>query len=201
MKGANINAPPPAMFTVGVMGSGADEHDHLARPLGELLARLGVNLLTGGGSGVMTSVSRAFTRASRTVGICIGIIPCLDAQHRNLPKPGYPNPFVELPVYTHLSATGTQGWENVSRNHINILSSNVIVALPGGLGTASEVGLALDYGRPVIVFCSDDQQAAALPAQVPRVRSVAEVSKFVVRKQQGHHSGPSGFAGQVLPVA
>ena len=46
--------------TVAVIGSGLDEHEDLARPVGELLASLGVNLLTGGGGGVMRSVSRVF---------------------------------------------------------------------------------------------------------------------------------------------
>jgi hypothetical protein len=45
--------------TVGVLGSGTDEHDELASPVGELLAELGVNLLTGGedGKGVKSALS------------------------------------------------------------------------------------------------------------------------------------------------
>ena len=62
--------------TVGVIGSGTFEHGEYAHAVGELLADLGVNLLTGGGRGVMTAVSRAFTQRPRTRGICIGIIPC-----------------------------------------------------------------------------------------------------------------------------
>jgi uncharacterized protein (TIGR00725 family) len=185
MKVEKASAPPPAKFTVGVMGSGQDEHDDLARPLGELLASLGVNLLTGGGRGVMTSVSRAFTGATRSTGISIGIIPCLDAAHRNIPKPGYPNPYVELPVFTHLSATGTQGWENLSRNHINILNSNVIIALPGGPGTASEIDLALAYGRPVMVYESYAHRAVDIPSEIQRVRSVADVASFILQCQSG----------------
>ncbi len=172
-------ASPPASFTVGVMGSGTEEHDELARPLGELLARLGVNLLTGGGGGVMTSVSRAFTQSPRTTGICIGIIPCLDAAHRHIPKPGYPNRFVELPVFTHLALSGTEGWEERSRNHVNVLSSNLVVALPGGDGTASEVGLALRYQRPVAILAANDADAAGLPAEVPRLRFVGEVERLI----------------------
>lgn len=185
MRLEKVSAPPPAKFTVGVMGSGQDEHDELARPLGELLASLGVNLLTGGGRGVMTSVSRAFTSAPRSIGISIGIIPCLDAGHRHIPKPGYPNPYIELPVFTHLSATGTQGWENLSRNHINILNSNVVIALPGGPGTASEIGLALEYGRPVIAFGNYSQLPADFPLEVQRVRSIADVAAFILQCQSG----------------
>lgn len=189
------DAPPPAGFTVGVMGSGTDEHDELARPLGELLSRLGVNLLTGGGRGVMTSVSRAFTRESRIIGISIGIIPCLDAGHRNLPKPGYPNPFVELPVFTHLEATGTSGWENLSRNHINILNSDVIVALPGGPGTASEIGLALEYGRPVIAFGRVEGQSTDGLTRVPHARALSDVAAFILGCQGGRSRVDPGRPG------
>src|SRR5512132_2477961 len=94
--------PIVANQTVGVMGSATDEHDVLGRDIGELFARLGVNLLTGGGQGVMTSVSRAFVQTSRKRGICIGIIPCFSESERSRPKDGYPNEFVELPMYTHL---------------------------------------------------------------------------------------------------
>jgi uncharacterized protein (TIGR00725 family) len=134
------------------MGSGIDEHPDTAHEVGALLARLGVNLLTGGGRGVMRSVSRAFTQAKRTRGICIGIIPCFSERDRLRPKDGYPNEFVELAIYTHLPLSGEQGREDLSRNHINVLSCCAIVALPGGAGTASEVSLARDYRKPVIVY-------------------------------------------------
>ena len=37
-----------------------------------------------------------------------------------------------------------------SRNHINVLSADVVVALRGGIGTKHEVKLARDYGKPVV---------------------------------------------------
>ena len=141
-----------ASQTVGVMGSGTDEHDALGREIGKLLAGLGVNLLTGGGLGVMTSVSRAFVQAPRKRGICIGIIPCFSESERSRPKDGYPNPYVELPIYTHLPYSGPRGKQDMSRNHINILSSAAVIALPGDHGTATEVDLAVDYGKPVIAY-------------------------------------------------
>jgi hypothetical protein len=39
-----------------------------------------------------------------------------------------------------------------ARNVINVLSSDVVIALPGGPGTVSEVALALKSGKPVIVL-------------------------------------------------
>ncbi|MDH5458813.1 MAG: LOG family protein, partial [Nitrospinota bacterium] len=39
-----------------------------------------------------------------------------------------------------------------SRNHIIILSADVIVAFPGGAGTHSEIQLALEYGKPLLIL-------------------------------------------------
>lgn len=157
--GGGDDIPPPSRWTVGVVGSGIDEHDDLARPLGALLSRLGVNLLTGGGGGVMRTVSRAFTQAPRQSGICIGIIPCRSEAERATPKDGYPNEFVELPIYTHLPHSGRRGKEDLSRNHINVLSCAAIVALPGSDGTEAEVALAEQYGKPVLTYTSVPQLA------------------------------------------
>jgi uncharacterized protein (TIGR00725 family) len=141
--------------TVGVIGSGIHEHDDLARPVGQLLATLGVNLLTGGGQGVMNAVSRAFTQSPRSRGICIGIIPCASITERTKPKAGYPNAYVELAIFTHLPYSGEKGKDDLSRNHINILSCCAVIALPGSAGTATEISLAMDYGKPVIVVSPD----------------------------------------------
>jgi len=171
--------PPPAAITIGVMGSGSDELDHLARPLGQLLARLGVNLLTGAGGGVMTSVSRAFTTSPRARGICIGIVPCASIDERASPRDGYPNPFVELPILTHLPYRGTRGTDDLSRNHINVLSSNAIVALPGGSGTASEVALAVRYRKPIVVLTTSEALVSSFDPSVPRVLDIADVEAFL----------------------
>lgn len=161
------------------MGSGTNEHDDLARAVGKLLAELGVNLLTGGGGGVMTSVSRAFVRAPRRRGVCIGIIPCHSETERHRPKDGYPNEFVELPIYTHLPHSGERGEEDLSRNHINVLSCAAVIALPGEHGTATEVSLAVEYEKPVIVYSLDATLVTRFPAAVPRVTTIADVKAFV----------------------
>jgi uncharacterized protein (TIGR00725 family) len=176
--------PVLAEKTVGVMGSGTSDHLAIGDSIGELLAGLGVNLLTGGGGGVMTSVSRAFVRARRErgIGISIGIIPCFSETERTRPKDGYPNPFVELPIYTHLPFSGVRGTEDLSRNHINVLSCAAIIALPGDAGTASEIALAARYGKPVIVFAPKQAMVGHFLPSVPRARTLGEVSAFV----QGH---------------
>lgn len=173
-----------SQFIVGVMGSGVDEYDELARGVGELLAKLEVNLLTGGGRGVMLSVSRAYTKVPRRCGICIGIIPCLSKSERRTPKVGYPNEFVELPIYTHLPYSGPLGKDDLSRNHINVLSCSAIVALPGGEGTASEVSLALDYEKPVIAYSTDTSLVQNFPQAVRRATTLEEVKEFLLEHLQ-----------------
>jgi len=170
---------PPAKATIGVMGSGVDEFDDLARPLGQLLARLQVNLLTGAGGGVMTSVSRAYTEVGRERGVCIGIVPCADIDDRARPRNDYPNPYVELPIFTHLPYSGEQGQHDLSRNHINVLSSTAIVALPGGPGTASEVELAVKYQKPIIAFSPREALVSRFPSTVRRTRQISEVEAFL----------------------
>ena len=174
---------PPALaaHTIGVMGSGSDEHDDDSRVVGELLAELGVNLLTGGGPGVMRAVSRAFTRQAGRHGISIGIIPCASEEDRATPKPGYPNEFVELPIYTHLPRSGVQGTDDLSRNHINVLSCSAIIALPGGDGTASEVSLAVEYGKPVAAYSTRSHLLERFPTSVPRLHSAYALREFVRR--------------------
>ena len=134
-----------ALAIVGVMGSGIEPHVELAAPLGRLIAARGCHLLTGGGGGVMASVSEAFVAVERRTGRSIGVLPGPDA------RPGYPNPFVEIPIRTHLPLSGAMGRDARSRNHVNVLSSDVVIALPGGEGTRAEVELALRYARPVLL--------------------------------------------------
>ena len=170
---------PLSPVTVGVMGSGSDEFDDIAAPLGRLLATLGVNLLTGAGGGVMTSVSRAFTRSPRVRGISIGIVPCAGMDSRARPKERYPNPFVELPIFTHLPYSGELGEHDLSRNHINVLSSAAIVALPGGSGTASEVALAVRYGKPIVAFSPSGALVSAFHPRVRRIQQLDELEAFL----------------------
>ena len=68
----------------------------------------------------------------------------------------------------------------MSRNHINVLSSDVIVALPGDAGTLSEVELAVRYERPLIAFVESDQEIPGLPNSVPISSSLEGVQTFVI---------------------
>jgi uncharacterized protein (TIGR00725 family) len=169
---------------VGVLGSGEEAHAERAEPLGRWLAGLGVHLLTGGGGGVMEAASRAFAAVPGRRGLVLGILPAAPDDPAR-PRAGYPNPWVEVAVRTHLPETGARGADPLSRNHLNVLTADVLVALPGGAGTASEVELALRYGRPLVAFVRDAAEIPGLPAAAPRAAAFAGVQAFVRARLAG----------------
>lgn len=139
---------------VGVMGGKRDVPE-LTLPLGELIARRGYHLLTGAGLGIMEGVSRAFFEYEGRLGAVIGIVravtPCVGTMQKSRREylPNHVNPWVEIPIYTQLHLSSE---DCLSRNHINVLTADVVIALPGNEGTASEVELALQYGVPLIIY-------------------------------------------------
>ena len=163
---------------VGVVGSHADAHAERAAAIGRWLAGQNVHLLTGGGPGVMQAVSKAFVEAPGRKGLVIGIIPCA-AENSPNPKMGYPNDWVEIPIFTHLHLSGEQGVQPLSRNHIVALSSAVIIAMPGGTGTASEVRLALKYRRPVIAYLKKPAEIEGLPDGIRVESDLDKIKEFV----------------------
>ena len=173
---------------VTVIGSGRSADAHSAE-VGRLIATLGVDLLTGGGSGVMEATSRAFFETSPRQGIVIGVLPGKVRSLRELEErsatdvayelaSGYPNAWVELGIYTHLPDSGVEGTLGSSRNHIDVLSADAVVALPGREGTESEVWLATQYNVPVIAYGYRDNQ---VPHGIPHAPTLDALREFLVR--------------------
>ena len=162
---------------VGVMGSGAVAHEALSVPLGQWLAQAGMHLLTGGGGGVMAAVSKAFVAVKNRQGLSLGILPAASEIAKGTTEI-YPNPWIEIPVKTHLPLRGEAGKAMLSRNHINILTADVVVALPGGAGTQSEIELAMHYKKPLVVF---EGMNPASNEHFVRAKSLEEVQEFVLQ--------------------
>jgi uncharacterized protein (TIGR00725 family) len=123
---------------IGVMGGGKananSERD--AYQLGVLIAQNGWILLNGGrNTGIMAASAKG---ASETGGLTIGILP--DEETSDM------SPHIGIPICTGMGS---------GRNVINVLSSDVVVACPGGAGTISEIALALKHGKPVICMGMD----------------------------------------------
>lgn len=164
---------------VGVIGSGRVAWESRAAPLGAWLAAQGVHLLTGGGEGVMASVSRTFFEVPGRRGLVLAVLPSRIDDPLCRPPAGYPNPWVEVPIATHLPLTGKHGCRPLSRNHILVLSSTLVIALPGGEGTLSEVRLAREYQRPLVAFLEHREELPGLPVEVPVAGTLPAVQAFV----------------------
>ena len=184
---------PGRIPVVGVMGSGSEPHRELALPLGAWLAGRGVHLLTGGGGGVMASVSEGFARVGGRRGLVLGVLP--KDERSALPAPGYPNPWVEIAIRTHLPQRGEAGAGTLSRNHINVLTADIVIVLPGGPGTASEARLSVRYGRPVVAFAPDPDRLGEVGDGIPSRRDLQGVAEFVDQALD-RLSPPAGRGGE-----
>ncbi len=120
---------------VGVMGGGNADFSTLkqAEILGGLIAEKGWVLLNGGRcTGIMEATSKgAFEKG----GLTIGILPENHSEGMS--------EFIKVPIVTGMG---------YARNTINILSSDVVVACPGGAGTLSEIALSIKCNKPLILF-------------------------------------------------
>jgi uncharacterized protein (TIGR00725 family) len=102
----------------------------LAAEVGREVARRGAMLVCGGRGGVMEAACRGAKEAG---GTTIGILPGTDRSEAN--------PFVDVAIATGLGE---------ARNAIVVRAADAVVAVSGGYGTLSEIGLALKMGRPVV---------------------------------------------------
>jgi uncharacterized protein (TIGR00725 family) len=121
---------------IGVMGPGetATAKDlENAYELGCRIATEGWVLLTGGRkSGVMEAASQG---AKANGGLIVGILP--DNDTWNISEA------VDIAIITDLGN---------GRNNVNVLSVDAVIACGMGLGTASEVALALKNGKSVVLL-------------------------------------------------
>ena len=103
-----------------------------ARRIGALLGAARMPVLCGGKSGVMAAVSAGVAGAG---GLVIGLLPEEDTRLAN------PHLTVALP-------TGL----GITRNALIARAARLMIAVGGGLGTTSEMALALQWGKPVFTI-------------------------------------------------
>ena len=163
---------------IGVMGSSEEVWEEYAEPVGRMIAEYDYHLLTGAGAGVMTAVAKAFTSVDKRKGNSIGMVPVLDYDGDFVPREEYPNPYVEIPILTPLDKKAEKASNPYSRNYVNVMSSNALVILPGEHGTCNEVSLALQYGKPMILFGPMDA-FEGFPEQRTRVNDIEAVREFL----------------------
>ena len=115
----------------------------VAYDIGGEIARTGCWLLCGGLTGVMEAVAQGAKDAG---GITVGIIPKAVYEIKDNKMNEWPNPYIDLAIFTGLGG---------KRNQVIINSCDVVIALPGsnqqGHGTRSEIEYAMSKGVPIIL--------------------------------------------------
>ena len=139
-------------------GSTIDERtEETARRLGCLLGERDHTVVCGGLGGVMAAVCEGATRAGAET---IGILPGED--------PAAANEWVSTPIATGLGN---------ARNVLVALNGAGVVAVDGAAGTLSEIGHALDFGRPVAGLAAHDPGLEGFEA----VETPSEAIEYVER--------------------
>jgi len=98
-----------------------DKYYILAKKLAKRLAKKEINIITGGGGGIMSAANEGAFAAKKAQSIGLNIL---------LPKEQHPNP------YTTKSLTFNYFF---SRKHMLVKYSKAIVVFPGGFGTLDEL--------------------------------------------------------------
>jgi uncharacterized protein (TIGR00725 family) len=166
-------------FVIGIMGAGegaaASEVD-LAGALGELVARQGWVVLTGGRDvGVMRAANRGAKRVPGS--LTVGILPS---------GPGEVASDVDVAIFTGMGD---------GRNVVNVLSSEVVVAVGAGSpGTASEAALALKSRRCLVLLAPTAEARAFFLALDPNV-PVVSTPEDVIDIARRHHAATGGKPG------
>jgi uncharacterized protein (TIGR00725 family) len=130
---------------VAVIGAASCSEEVAARAeaVGREIARRGAVLVCGGRGGVMEAACRG---AKAEGGTTVGILPGADRSEANR--------YVDIAIVTGLGE---------ARNAIVVRTADAVVAVSGGYGTLSEIGLALKMGRPVVGLGTWELQQAGQP--------------------------------------
>ncbi|MGH2455529.1 MAG: TIGR00725 family protein [Candidatus Limnocylindria bacterium] len=167
---------PPHVAVIGDGDPrGPDAHRVLdwAEEVGQLLARAGATVVTGGLGGVMRAASRGAVGAG---GQTIGILPGTDALEAN--------EFVRVAIPTGLG---------VMRNLVVVTAADAVLAVGGRHGTLSEIGLALRMGRHVVALSSwrvESEHRIGGP-RVHRARDPREAAAMALRLAQAGPDPPA----------
>ena len=119
---------------VGVIGGsrGDKKTAGMAYEVGKLLAERQALVVCGGMGGVMEAVCQGVADAD---GVSVGILPTDDTSEANY--------YVSVPIATGMG---------IARNFIIARTAEVLIAIDGSYGTLSEMGIALNIGKPVIAL-------------------------------------------------
>ncbi len=163
---------PKYISVVGGGSCGPAEYE-LAEEVGRLVAREGATLVCGGLAGIMEAAARGARVAG---GTTIGILPGHDR--------ALANPYIE-----HVVTTGI----GHARNLAVVSSGDAVIAIGGGYGTLSEIGLAAKIGRPVVILggwrLMNEEWSEGVRYAESALEALASVREALASRQAGE--GPA----------
>jgi uncharacterized protein (TIGR00725 family) len=143
----------------------SEQETALAGRVGKLLAERGAILLSGGEEGVMEATCRGAKEAGGTV---VGILGGSDTAEANA--------FLTVCVVTGI---------DMARNTILIRSADAVIAVGCSWGTLIEMGLAVKFGKPVVVLGGwhvSDDRGAQVDEQVQRAETAEEAVSLTIAR-------------------
>lgn len=133
----------------------------------------------------MTSVAKSFTAYSNRRGLCIGIVP-IEAKSELKRLPHFTNPYIEVPIVTHIHQRAIDSAAMpMAHNEVNILSSHLIIGLPGLKGTQAETSMALVFDKPIILF-GREYDFSHFPSDTMVAETIEDVGHFMLEKLSSH---------------
>ena len=123
----------PIIAVIGA-ASCSNEGYQIARRLGGLIAGRGAYLVCGGRGGVMAAAARGAKEAG---GVTVGLLP--GALHAEA------NPDIDIALPTG---------QGIARNALIVSVAHGVIGVEGGWGTLSEIAIAKQMGRPLVVIGS-----------------------------------------------
>lgn len=157
------------MLYIGVIGAGECtlEEAGLAEETGREIARRGAALICGGRGGVMEAAAKGARQAG---GLVIGILPGSRRSEGNS--------YLTIALPTGLGD---------ARNAVIACASDVLIAISGGYGTLSEIGLALKMGRPVVGLSTWELKAGNRSFAVHRAKGAAQAVEMAFSFAAGNY--------------
>jgi len=136
------------MKQIAVIGSGGKLPPNvwrMAEEVGKAVASRGAVLICGGRGGVMEAACKG---AKEMKGMTVGILPGRREEA---------NRYVDIAIVTEMGD---------ARNAVNVKSGDAVIAIHGGAGTLSEIGLAIKSGKKVIALKQSGGVAGRLAGEV-----------------------------------
>ncbi|MEY8252661.1 MAG: TIGR00725 family protein [Colwellia sp.] len=156
----------------------------ISREVGQIVARMDANLVCGGLGGVMLESCRGF-KSIESEGRAVGVLPSYDASSAN--------EYIDIVIPTGL---------DVGRNQIVVASASAVIVIGGGAGTLSEIALASQINKPILLIkntggwadkLTDDYLDNRKNSRMHHVDDIRQLPSLLVDIVTKHHISPGAI--------